>query len=139
MRVQPAERRQAVLGVAEYRLSGPAEAQIDEILNWSQEKFGELTRERYAALLVKAMEDVADYPRQKSVSWKGTSSGTVGIYHISRSREHVSDPPGTIGEPRHYLVFRVGRDGIVDILGFIHERMLFSRALRRLLSANRDN
>jgi toxin ParE1/3/4 len=125
--------------MGEYRLSGPAEAQIDEILVWSQEKFGEVTRERYAALLVKAMEDVAAEPRRRSVSWKRITSGEVGVYHVGHSREHVSDPPGAVGEPRHYLVFRVGRDGIVDILGFVHERMLFSRALRRLLGANQNN
>jgi toxin ParE1/3/4 len=125
--------------MAEYRLSKPAEAQIDEILAWSHEKFGEMTRGRYAALLVQSMEDVASHPRQKSVTWKRVASGEVGIYHISQSRKHVPDPPGRVGEPRHSLVFRVGRDGIVDILGFIHDHMLFDRALRRLVSANRNN
>ena len=125
--------------MAEYRLSAPAEAQIEEILDWSQEKFGERTAERYAALLVKAMEDVADHPRQKSVLWKRVAAGEVGVYHIRHSRDHVSDPPGQVGDPRHHLIFRIGRDGIADILGFIHERMLFNRALRRLLSVNRDN
>jgi toxin ParE1/3/4 len=125
--------------MAEYRLSRPAEAQIDEILSWSHEKFGEMTRGRYAALLVRAMQDVADHPRQRPVVWKRTASGEVGIYHISQSRKHVPNPPGRVGEPRHYLIFRVGRDEIVDILGFIHDSMLFDRALRRLLSANNDN
>jgi plasmid stabilization system protein ParE len=72
--------------MAEYRLSRPAEIQIDEILNWSQEKFGEITRERYAAILIKAMEDVADQPRHTSVKWRRMASGNVGIYHISHSR-----------------------------------------------------
>lgn len=119
-----------------YRLSSRAEGQIDEILDWSQEKFGELTRERYAALLVTAMEDVADDPEQEAVAWKRSRSGKVGVYHVGHSREHVPDPPGQVGDPRHYLVFRYGQDGIVDILGFIHERMLFSRALRKILSQN---
>lgn len=56
--------------MAEYRLSVPAEAQIYEILDWSQENFGDISRERYAALLVTAMKDVADDPNQKAVSWK---------------------------------------------------------------------
>lgn len=50
--------------MADDRLSAPAEAQIDQILEWSQEKFGDLARERYAALLVATMESVAEGPEQ---------------------------------------------------------------------------
>lgn len=139
MRVRPVERKAAALGMAEYRLSAPAEVQIDEILDRSQEKFGDLSRERYAALLVAAMEDVADDPEQKSVSWKHVAFGRIGVYHISHSRRHVPDPSGPVGNPRHFLIFRIGLDGIVDILGFIHERMLFNRALGRIVSENRDD
>jgi len=44
--------------VADYRLSGPAARKIREILVDSERDFGTLARERYAALLVKAMEDL---------------------------------------------------------------------------------
>lgn len=124
--------------VAEYRLARPAEAQIHAILAWSQERFGDQVRERYAALLVKAMEDVAADPERISVSWKRLGRMEVGLYHIGHSREHVGAWPGRVGRPRHYLVFRVGQDRIVDILGFIHERMLLGRALRRIVGADRE-
>ena len=124
--------------MAEYRLSAPAEAQIDQILEWSQEQFGDQARERYAALLVAAMEDVAEDPSRAAVVWRRSGRADLGIYHVSHSRERVPDPPGSVGEPRHYVVFRVGAGGVVDILGFIHERMLFTRALRRIARSNRD-
>lgn len=120
--------------MVEYRLAGPAEAQIDDILAWSQDRFGELARERYAALLVTAMEDVAADPQQAGVSWRRLGQIDVGLYHIGHSRGHVEEPPGRVGGPRHIVVFRVGPDGIVDILGFIHERMLLGRALSRVVS-----
>ncbi|WP_181168816.1 type II toxin-antitoxin system RelE/ParE family toxin [Mesorhizobium sp. B2-4-17] len=125
--------------MAKYRLSTPAEAQIDEILDWSEQNFGELARERYAALLVAAMDDVAGHPRQKTIFRKRLASGEVGIYHIRHSRKHVPDPPGQVGDPRHILIFRIAKDGIIDILGFIHDNMLLKRALRRLLNADREN
>jgi len=120
--------------VIEYRLAGPAEAQIDDILAWSQDRFGERARERYAALLVTAMEDLAADPQQAGVSWTRLGQIEVGLYHIGHSPGHVEDPAGRVGGPRHIVVFRVGSDGIVDILGFIHERMLRSRALRRVVA-----
>jgi toxin ParE1/3/4 len=125
--------------VAEYRLAAPAEAQIDQILSWSQDRFGDQATERYAALLVTAMQDGADDPEQVTVTWKRLGRVDVGVYHVSHSRDHVPDPPGPLGEPRHYLVFRVGLDGIVDILEFIHERMLFTRALRQIARSNTIN
>ena len=122
--------------MADYCLSSTAEDQIDEILAWSEDNFGELTRERYAALLVAAMEDVADHSRQKAVVWKKVKSGTVGVYHVGDSRKRVPDPPGQIREARHSLIFRTGEDGVVDILGFIHDRMSFDSALRRIANAS---
>lgn len=125
--------------MADYRLTVPAEEQIDEILDWSEHNFGELGRERYAALLVVAMDDVAANPRRKAVVRKSFASVEVGVYHIRESRKHVPDPPGQVGDPRHILIFRNARDGIIDILGFIHDNMLLKRALRRLLNAYREN
>ena len=125
--------------MADYRLAAPAAAQIDDILDWSERTFGARAGMRYAALLVNAMADVADDPRRPAVIWKRRGRSTIGIYHLGHSRLHVPDPPGQVGEPRHYVVFRVGPDGIVEILGFVHERMLLGRALRRILDSNRND
>jgi toxin ParE1/3/4 len=119
--------------VADYRLAASAEAALDDILSWTQDNFGDMARERYAALLVTAMYDVAEEPRRTNVSWKRLKRADVGIYHIMHSKGRVPDPPGQVGEPRHLIVFREGGDGIIEILGFIHESMLMPRALRQLV------
>ena len=56
---------------------------------------------------------------------------SIGLYHLRHSRGGL-DPAERVDQPRHLVVFRIGADGIVDVLGFIHERMLRDRALRRL-------
>jgi toxin ParE1/3/4 len=124
--------------VADYRLAGTAEAEIGEVLAWSEERFGEQGQVRYSALIVAAMADVADDPGQALVDWRRLSRVDVGIYRIVHSRDRVPDPPGRVREPRHALVFRVAEDGLVDILGIIHDRMLLSRALRQIVRSNRD-
>ena len=116
-----------------YRLSGVAEQQIREALAWSEDRFGEVARSRYAALLVTAMTDVAKDPDQPNVAKVRIGGRDLGLYHIARSRQHVANPAGGVGEPRQLLVFELGAGGIVDILGLVHERMLRGRALRRLL------
>jgi hypothetical protein len=58
----------------------------------------------------------------------------IGVYHLANSRDRVPPGGGRVNAPRHYVVFSLdpAGDGIA-ILGFIHERMLLSRAFRRLL------
>ena len=118
--------------MADFRLAASAEAQLVDILDYSAATFGDGARERYAILLVQAMQDVAETPDKPTVNWKQTPVGRVGIYHVRHSRQRVPIPPGQVLEPRHFLVFQVGKDNIVDILGFIHDRMLFNRALNRI-------
>lgn len=118
--------------MADFRLAASAEAQLVDILDYSAATFGDDARERYAKLLVRAMQDIADAPDRPAVNWKETPVGRVGVYHVRHSRHRVPTPPRPVLEPRHFLVFQVGKDDIIDVLGFIHERMLFNRALNRI-------
>lgn len=120
--------------VGDYRLSGPAEAKIKEILTESEREFGVHARERYAALLVRAMGDVAQDPDRPGVERHHGLDPRLGTYHIRYSRKRVPDPPGRVKDPRHLVVFRKAEDGGIDILGVLHDRMLPKRALRKILA-----
>ena len=124
--------------MAEYRLSAAAEDDLVDILTRSQEQFGELAQERYHALIFTAFDDIASNPTHPTISWKTLKHGRAGIYHISHSKAHVSDPPGPVGDPRHSIVFIEDDDGVMLMIGFIHDSMLMPRALRRLLQRPRD-
>lgn len=113
--------------MADFRLAAPADAQLGDILAWSDQQFGAPASRRYAALLAGAMQDVADNPRRPAIVWHQASGQRLGVYR----------PPGPAGEPRHYLVLRVGADGVIEILGFIPDGDLHRRALQRTLRAGR--
>jgi hypothetical protein len=49
------------------------------------------------------------------------------------SRQRVGNPQERVGIPRHILVYQVGADGVVDILGFIPDRMPAPMALRKFV------
>lgn len=119
-----------------FRLSASAEADLDAILDWSEEHFHGIGRRRYAALLVQAMQDLADDPQRDGVAWVRTSTRRIGVYHTWHSRDHGGDPGERVHDPRHAVVFRIAEGGIVDILGFIHDHMLRGRALRRIVRGN---
>ena len=67
--------------VTAFRLSGPAEAELDDILDWSERNFHEVGRMRYAALLVQAMQDIADDPQRHGIEWVQAAGLRVGLYH----------------------------------------------------------
>lgn len=119
-----------------YRLSAQAAAHLDEILDWSEVQFHTAGRMRYTTLLVQAMQDVADDPRRVGVEWVGQPGRRIGLYHLRHSRKHVPDPSERVQEPRHAVVFRIGEVGTIEILGFLHDRMLRGRALRRIVKGS---
>lgn len=121
---------------APYRLSGAAEDDIDNILDWSQSRFDDAGRRRYARLIAQAMHDVAENPQRPGAVWLTVRKGSLGLYHLRYSRRNVIDASERVQEPRHTVVFMIANDGIVNILGFLHDRMLRGRALRRMLTAD---
>lgn len=122
--------------MAAFRLTGPAEVELDGILDWSERNFHEVGRRRYAVLLVQAMQDIADDPQRYGIDWVQTGRQRVGLYHTWHSRTHIADPAERVQAPRHLIVFRIAGDGVIDILGFAHESMLRGRALCRIVRAN---
>jgi toxin ParE1/3/4 len=122
--------------VADYRLTDPARAQVPQILADSEVTFGAAARARYAELLRTAFQDLADQPRKPSIMWYVRRRQRIGVYHVRHSRGRVPASPGRVGAPRHLIVFRVAEDGVVDVLGLMHERMLRGRALMRVIRAS---
>ena len=120
--------------MGDYRLTAPAEAQLIDILAEGEQQFGAAARERYAALLVAAMNDLAERIDRVGVNWPQGLGQRVGLYHVRYSRRRTAGASNRVRQPRHLMVFRVARDGIVEILGVIHERMYRERALKRIVT-----
>jgi toxin ParE1/3/4 len=55
----------------------------------------------------------------------------VRVYPLWLGRRLVSLEQ-RVARPRHLVVYRVGTDGVVEILGLAHDRMLLDRAARRM-------
>jgi len=77
-----------------YRLSDGAETDLREILDWSEERFGTAARDRYAALVLAALRNIADDPHQANVHWRRIGNAAIGVYHIAHSRNRVGAEPG---------------------------------------------
>jgi toxin ParE1/3/4 len=121
--------------VPEFRLSAVARRQIAHILARSERDFGVMMRERYATLLVTAIRDVAADPGRPGSRAEPAVDADLRTYHLGHSRNHVPVAAGRVRKPRHALVFRMAADGVVNILGIVHDRMNRSGALRRIMAS----
>ena len=110
-----------------YRLLGGAEGDIDRILLCSATQWGFEAAGRYDRLMRAVFAAVAAFP---ALNGSHEIAG-VRVYPLRLGRRLVSFEQ-RVTRPRHLVVYRVGTDGVVEILGLAHDRMLLDRAARRM-------
>lgn len=77
-----------------------------------------------------ALAAVPDRPGSQEIA---TAAG-VRVYPLRIGRRLVVQEQ-RVGSPRRIVVYRVGSDGVVEIIGLAHDRMLLSRAVRQMRRA----
>lgn len=88
------------------RISRPAERDIEDILHWTQEHFGERARSSYEALLARASSDIAVGPTRVGSMARPEIAPEVRTYHLSNSRDRVPAHLRRVRKPRHFLLYR---------------------------------
>lgn len=112
-----------------YRLSLSAEEDLAAIRAKGIREWGRIVADRYDLLLDTVIAEIVQNPLLPGSTAVPKAAG-VFTYPIRLSRDHVP-APDRIGVPRHVIVYRVGIDNVVEILGIVHDRMLLARAARR--------
>jgi len=104
------------------RLAAAAEADFQEILEWTVERFGEAQARAYAQTLTAALEALAAGPATAGVKARGDIAEGLYTLHVGRR--------GRKG--RHFVVFRIGRDQgreVIEVLRLLHDAMDLPRHL----------
>jgi toxin ParE1/3/4 len=116
--------------MARFRLARPAQIDLANILVTSAERWSVEGRQRYAALLVAAMRQVASEP-EGALSRKRPELGSrLRSFHIRYARS--TPVAAKVRRPVHVLYYRLARDGVIEIVRVLHERMDPSRHLDEL-------
>lgn len=106
-----------------YRLSPMAEQDVEALLAWMHEQFGEPVRLRYEALLVRAILDLAEDVGRAGSRERTELGKGVFAYHLRHSRDQVSRSVGPISNPQHLLLYRPSNDGCLEIGRVLHDSM----------------
>ncbi|MGO8753580.1 MAG: type II toxin-antitoxin system RelE/ParE family toxin [Thermoguttaceae bacterium] len=121
--------RLAVDSMCRYVISPAAERDMQSILEWTHERFGQQGRLRYEALLVRAIVDVADDPERAGSQTRPEIAPAARTYHLWYSRDRVQPASDRVRRPRHFLLYRIRDDRRVEIGRVLHERMDLARHL----------
>lgn len=115
--------------MARYWISPQAERDIEAILQWTHDVFGEKALVRYEILLLRAIEDIAEDPERPGSHRRAEIAPGARTYHLRFSRERVGKRSRKVANPRHFLLYRVASDGSVEIGRVLHDGMDLKRYL----------
>jgi len=102
---------------------------MQSILAWTHEQFGHQARLRYELLLVRAILDVADDAHRSGSQHRPEIAHDARTYHLWHSRSRVEPACDRVGRPRHFLLFRVRENGLVEIGRVLHDQVDLARHL----------
>lgn len=106
--------------LARVSLALAASQDVRKILKWTEEKFGKRAQERYTELLLQALRDIeADPERPGSKEWPDILAIGTRTYHLSFSRSRANGQ--AVKEPRHFILYRLRKDGGIEVGRILHD------------------
>ena len=109
--------------MAVLRLARRADADIDELLDWSERRFGTAARDRYGALIETALRDIADDPECRGSRSRTELGLGLRSYHLRRSLIRAKRRGGDVGRSRHVIFYRVISSELVHVERVLHDAM----------------
>lgn len=107
--------------MARFRLSRPAQADLEQVLTTSGDRWGEEGRRRYAALLITALDQVAANPEGPATRNRPDLLPGIRSFHLRNARREGRAAP--VKRPVHVIYYRAVQPDIVEIVRILHERM----------------
>jgi toxin ParE1/3/4 len=104
--------------MARFRLSAPAQADLESILARTLDRWGVDGRSRYASLLAAAFRTIADQPTGPTTRARDEVFAGLRSFHIRHSRGDHG-----IRVPVHVVFYRTVAAEVIEIVRLLHERM----------------
>lgn len=110
-----------------------ADSDLESLLAWTLEVFGERAMVRYQHLIDTAVRDLAGSPqREGSVSYSELSL-EWRTYHLFHIRKRAAKGRKYVRAPRHFIVYRIGSDGTtLDVGRILHDSVDVARHMPRI-------
>jgi toxin ParE1/3/4 len=100
---------------------------LEDILEWTTDTFGNIGRRRYEALIQSALTDLTTDPNRIGTRQRNDIGKGICTYHLSSSRKRANTST-QVAKPRHLIFFRVNVN-VIQILRLLHDTMDFAQHL----------
>jgi toxin ParE1/3/4 len=101
------------------RLAKRAVGDIEGVLAYTLEQFGERKHQQYKELIAQALADIVANPEAPPAKYRPEIHPDAWTFHIGRSRRRA----------RHFFLYRIAGDRFIDIGRFLHDSMDLRRHL----------
>lgn len=101
------------------RFSALAIRDIESVLAYTRERFGNQAEEKYRSLIREALLDISSDPHRAPAKHRPEIHADARTFHISRRG----------GKARHFFLYRIVDRGFVDVGRFLHDSMDLARHL----------
>ncbi|MDD5241065.1 MAG: type II toxin-antitoxin system RelE/ParE family toxin [Sulfuricella sp.] len=102
------------------RLAHQAEQDIQQILVWTAKQFGERQVEIYTETLSLALEALIEGPDVLGAQVRDEIASGIRTLHVARQNR----------KGRHFIVFRIYAEGVIDVLRVLHDSMDLQRYMK---------
>ncbi|MGE7957486.1 type II toxin-antitoxin system RelE/ParE family toxin [Pseudomonas sp. NPDC089530] len=107
----------------QYRISNAAHTDVVDILRFFQAQFGDQARQRYQALILTALQDIAGTPYRMGCHDRAELAPGLRSYHLIYSRQQAKQPHGTVKSLRHIVFYRVTNDEVIEVVRLLHDAL----------------
>lgn len=104
----------------ELDLGEEAQADIDDILEWSVFRFGADVRDGYEALIGAALDGIVGDPELPGSHGRDDIRSGLLCLHLKSCRDNVAAGARRIANPRHMLIYRC-TGNVVQVVRLLHE------------------
>ncbi|MBD8707011.1 type II toxin-antitoxin system RelE/ParE family toxin [Pseudomonas sp. CFBP 13711] len=109
--------------MSHYRISSAARADIIDTLKHSQAQFGDQARQRYQALILEALQLIANAPHRIGSCQRDELAPGLRSFHLTYARQHARHIHGPVKSPRHLELYRVAKDEAIEVVRLLHDAM----------------
>lgn len=109
-----------------YKLSHAAEHDFAQIMRTSLRDFGRPASIRYKELMSLAFQQIAQNPELRG---SRAFEREVRLYHLRHSAKQAPVDGIVVRKPRHFIAYRMGASGTLEIIRILYDAMDFERHL----------
>ncbi len=104
------------------RLTDQAELDLLDIARWTAENFGPRQAEQYVETIMQAIEALIDGPETLGTTAREELAPGIRTQHTARHGRKA----------RHFVVFRVADDRVLEVLRLLHDSMDLARHMPKV-------